>query len=147
MVAFLLLVVTWTIAEIFVLVKVAEAIGVPLTLLLLIAGWPLGVWALRSQGRAAWRRFVIALGEGRPPGREAIDGALVLVGGTLLIIPGLISDAIGILALLPPTRALMRGLLVRFARSRVVFQAARFGRPAYDVDSTARDLDQPQLKG
>jgi UPF0716 protein FxsA len=141
----LLLAVCWPIAEIFVAIKVADAIGVLLTLLLLFAGWPLGRWALRSQGRAAWRRLNAAVQAGRPPGREALDGALVVAGGVLLMIPGFISDALGVLALLPPCRALTRRVLMRLIKSRLVVRASRFARVSYDVDSTARDLEQPQL--
>jgi UPF0716 protein FxsA len=143
---FALVIVCWLVAEVFVVIKVAEAIGVLLTLVLLIAGWPIGIWALRSQGRAAWRRLTVAVSEGRPPAREVADGALVLLGGTLLIIPGFITDALGICALLPPTRALLRRMLIRNFRSRVVVRTAGLGRQPYDVESTATDLDQPRLQ-
>jgi len=71
----------------------------------------------------------------------------VLIGGGLLIVPGFITDAMGILLLLPPIRALARLGIVRNFRSRLVVQATQFNRepPAYDVDSTASDLDQPKL--
>src|SRR5437588_5500220 len=134
-----LLLLLWPIAEAFVAIKVADAIGILDTLLLLIASWPVGTWALRSQGRAAWRRLGDAVAAGRPPGREVLDGALVLIGGVLLIVPGFITDAIGICLLLPPTRFLLRGALARNLHSRVVLQATSVGRPPqpYDVDSTA----------
>jgi UPF0716 protein FxsA len=72
---------------------------------------------------------------------------LVLLGGLLLIVPGFISDVLGVLALLPPTRALMRRGLARNLQSRLVVQATRFTGASgpYDVDSTATDVDQPQL--
>ncbi len=142
----LLFLILWPIAELFVMIKVAEAIGIPLTIVLLIAGWPIGILVLRSQGRAAWRRLNVAVSERRPPAREVADGALVLFGGTLLMIPGFITDVVGISALFPPTRALMRRLLIRNFRSRVVTRVAGFGRQPYDVDSTAKDLDQPRLQ-
>jgi UPF0716 protein FxsA len=77
------------------------------------------------------------------------DGALVLFGGGLLIVPGFITDAIGLLLLAPPTRALARTGIVRNFQSRVMVQATRFGRQpsSYDVDSTASDIDQSQLHG
>jgi UPF0716 protein FxsA len=146
--AALLLFILWPLAELIVIVKVAEAIGVLLTLALLIAGWPLGMWAIRSQGRSVWRRMAIAVNEGRVPGREVLDGALVLIGGTLLMIPGFITDVVGILLLTPPVRIPLRRLLARNMRSSVVTQTVRFttrGRE-YDVDSTASDIDQPQLR-
>jgi UPF0716 protein FxsA len=144
---FLLFVVCWIAAELFVAIEVAHAIGVLATVVLLLLTWPLGSWLLRSRGRAAWRRLGAAVSAGRSPGREVLDGALVVLGGVLLIIPGFISDALGLLALLPPTRALMRRQLARHLQSRLVIRATRYAgdpRP-YDVDSTASDIDQPQL--
>ena len=102
----LVLLLLWPIAEVFVVIQVAEAIGVLLTLALLIATWPIGMWALRSQGRVVWRRFAVAVAEGRPPGREVVDGAFVLLGGGLLLVPGFLTDIPGVLLLFPPTRAL-----------------------------------------
>lgn len=143
--AFLLLLL-WPLAEVFVAVKVAEAIGVLYTLLLLIAGWPLGSWALRTQGSAAWRRLTAAVAAGRAPAQEAIDGVLVFGGGVLLLIPGFLTDVLALLFLLPPTRALMRRGPLRRWQDRLVVGAARATTRPYDVDSTARDIDQPQLR-
>ena len=143
----LLAFVLWAALELFVAIKVADAIGVLATVVLLLLSWPLGSWALRSRGRAAWRRLGEAVSAGRSPGREVLDGALVLIGGVLLIVPGFLSDVLGALALLPPTRTLLRRLLARNLQSRFVVSAAQFtgaSRP-YDVDSTATDVDQPQL--
>ncbi len=69
--------------------------------------------------------------------------------GLLLIVPGFLSDVLGAIALLPPTRALLRGQLARHVQSRFVVQATRFAGASgpYDVDSTATDVDQPQLHG
>lgn len=144
---FVLVFVIWVVAEVFVAIQVAHAIGALATVLLILLSWPIGWWALRSQGRAAWLRLGAAVSEGRSPGREVLDGVLVLLGGLLLIVPGFLSDALGVLALLPPTRALMRRALARNLQSRLVVQATRVtgaSRP-YDVDSTATDVDQPQL--
>jgi UPF0716 protein FxsA len=144
----LLLLICWPVAEVFVAIELADAIGVLAMLLLLIASWPIGTWALRSRGRAAWRRLGEAVAARRPPGREVLDGALTLLGGLLMIVPGFITDALGALLLLPPTRALMRRVLVRNLQSRVVVRATGFTRGAtpYDVDSTATDVDQPRLR-
>ena len=86
---------------------------------------------------------------GRSPGREVLDGALILIGGLLLIVPGFLSDLLAAVALLPPTRSLVRGQLARHLQSRFVVGATRFagGSGPYDVDSTATDVDQPQLHG
>jgi UPF0716 protein FxsA len=142
----LLLLILWPAIEIFVAIQVAHAIGVLWTVLLLAAGWPLGSWALRSEGRAAWRRLSEAVALGRPPGREVLDGALVMAGGALLIVPGFVTDLVGLFLLLSPTRALMRGVLVRNLQSRLLRRAtgAR-STPESDVDSTATDVGQPRL--
>jgi UPF0716 protein FxsA len=144
---FLLLLICWPIAEIFVAIEAAQAIGVLLTVLLLVISWPLGVWLVRAEGRAAWRRLSAAVSAGRPPAREVLDGALVMAGGALLIVPGFITDVLGLLLLLPPTRSLARRGIVRNFHSRLVVRATRFsGRPSpYDVDSTATDINSTQL--
>jgi len=143
----IVLLIVWPLAELFVAILVANVIGVPLTVLALIAGWPLGAWLMRAEGRAAWRRLAGAVAAGRPPGGEVVDGALILAGGALLIIPGFITDVVG-LVLLAPTRALVRASIERNVRGRMVVAVTRFGRRprgAYDADATASDLDRPRL--
>src|SRR5215207_2635731 len=153
------------IVELYVLIQIGQAIGILPTIALLILDSVLGAALMRSQGRAAWRRFNLALAEGRVPGREVIDGVLVIFGGALLLTPGFLSDFLGLFLLLPPTRALVRGVLVRRFGARLVASAAQgaqtrvfgfggrpgagpgsagAGRGAYDddvVDSSAREVD------
>ncbi len=121
------------IAELYVLIQIGQAIGVLPTIALLILDSILGAALMRQQGRAAWMRFNRALQEGRVPGREVIDGVLVIFGGALLLTPGFLSDILGLLLLLPPTRAVVRGVLVRRFGGRLVASATsgaqmRFGR-------------------
>jgi UPF0716 protein FxsA len=116
----ILLFIAVPIAEIYVIIQVGEAIGALPTIAILVADSVLGSWLLRSQGRAAWRRFNLAVAEGRPPGREVLDGVLIVFGGALLITPGFITDVLGVVLLLPPTRAAIRALIVRNFRSRLV---------------------------
>src|SRR4051812_22356805 len=125
------------IAELYVIIQVGEAIGVWWTILLLIADSVLGSMLMRSQGRAAWRRFNAAVAEGRVPGREVLDGVLVIFGGALLLTPGFLTDVFGLLFLIPPTRALVRGLLVRRAGLRVMGSVRRPRSRSHDVDGTA----------
>jgi UPF0716 protein FxsA len=145
------------IVELYVIIQVGQAIGALWTIAILIADSLLGSALLRSQGRAAWRRFRVAVAEGRPPAREVIDGALIIFGGAFLITPGFVTDVIGVLLLLPPTRAAFRALLVRRFRSRLVVSLAGAGAGAgrarrdprarhdYDVEGTARESDQERL--
>src|SRR3954453_13889150 len=109
----ILLFIVVPIVEIYVIIQVGEAIGALPTITLLIADSILGSMLMRSQGRAAWRRFQQALLAGRVPAREVLDGVLVVFGGAFLLTPGLVTDIFGVLMLLPPTRALIRRLLVR----------------------------------
>jgi UPF0716 protein FxsA len=104
-------------AELYVIVQVAGQIGIWWTVVLLFADSILGTILMRSQGRAAWRRFNEATAEGRIPGREVADGALIILGGAFLLTPGFLTDIIGFLLLIPPTRALFRRSVVGlFAR-------------------------------
>jgi UPF0716 protein FxsA len=95
-----------------------------------------------------WRRLADGIATGRPPARDVLDGALVLIGGVLFILPGFVSDVFGALLLLPPSRAGLRRLLVRNFQGRFVKQMAGFptGSPSYDVDATATDVEQPRLR-
>jgi UPF0716 protein FxsA len=107
------------IAEIYVIIKVGEAIGLLPTVALLLADAVLGSMLLRHQGRAAWIRFNRALAEGRLPHKEVFDGVLVIMGGALLLTPGFLTDILGLILLIPPTRALVRGISGRFVRRRL----------------------------
>jgi UPF0716 protein FxsA len=134
-------------AELYVILKVGDAIGAVWTILLLAADSVLGSLLLRAQGRSVWRRFNTALAEGKMPHREVIDGVLVIFGGAFLITPGFITDIVGLLLLLPPTRALIRSQVVRRLGRRVAIGVTtRPGRRPprdYDVEGTAREYDDP----
>jgi UPF0716 protein FxsA len=131
--------------ELYVILKVGDAIGAVWTILLLAADSVLGSLLLRSQGRSVWRRFNNALAEGKMPHREVLDGVLVIFGGAFLITPGFVTDFFGLLLLLPPTRAVIRSSVVRRLGRRVaVGVTTRPGRPRprdFDVEGTAREYD------
>lgn len=118
-------------AELYVIITVGQAIGVWPTVAILAADSVLGALLLRHQGRTAWRQFTQALDERRVPGREVLNGVLVIFGGAFLITPGFITDVLGLLLLIPPTRAAIRGVLVTIGRRRfglrVVLGARRAG--------------------
>jgi UPF0716 protein FxsA len=112
------------IAELYVIIQIGQEIGIPATIALLILDSVLGAALMRSQSRAAWMRFNRALAEGRVPGREVIDGTLVIFGGALLLTPGFLSDILGLILLLPPTRAIVRRVLVARVGGRLMSSAA-----------------------
>ena len=133
-------------AELYVILKVGDAIGVVPTIALLALDSVLGSLLLRSQGRSVWRRFNTALAEGKMPHREVMDGVLVIFGAAFLITPGFITDIIGLLLLVSPTRALIRSRVVRRLgrRVRVGGGGGRFRPRDYDVEGTAREYgDEP----
>jgi UPF0716 protein FxsA len=113
------------IVEIYVIIQVGQAIGAWWTLLLLVLDSILGSWLIRHEGSRAWRSLREALDRGRMPAREIADGALILIGGTLMLAPGFVTDAFGILLILPFTRPLFRRLLTGVVASRLVV----FGAP------------------
>lgn len=97
--------------EIWIIVSVGQVIGPWWTILLLLAMVVLGAWLVRREGARAWRALTDALASGRPPTRELADAALILVGGTLLITPGFLTDIVGLLLIAPLTRPTARRLL------------------------------------
>jgi len=135
------------IVELAVIIQIGQLIGVWWTIALLIADSILGSLLMRHQGRAAWRRFQTSIAEGRVPARETIDGALVIFGGALLLTPGFVTDIFGLLFLLPPTRAVIRRVLVaRFAGRMMSGMTGgsigrRPSRRDYDVEGTAHDVE------
>jgi UPF0716 protein FxsA len=126
-------------AELYVILKVGDAIGAVWTILLLAADSVLGSLLLRAQGRSVWRRFNDALAVGRMPHREVMDGVLVIFGGAFLITPGFITDIVGLILLIPPTRALVRRVLVRRLGRRVEVRTRQRG----DVEGSATEYDVP----
>lgn len=140
------------IAELYVIVQVGQWIGLWPTLALLLADAILGSLLLRQQGRGAWRRFNEALAQRRFPGKEVADGVLIVIGGTLLLTPGFLTDIFGLLLLIPPTRAIARRVLRRLTIGR--FTVVGFpGGPGpfdrrddtspnrrYDYDATAEEV-------
>jgi UPF0716 protein FxsA len=152
------LLVLWPLAELFVIIELSDAIGFLWVLLLLIVSWPIGWRLIRYEGRLALNRLRDALIAGQAPTAAVVDSALVLVGAVLLLVPGFITDTIGVLLLLP-TRALARRAVLRNRRSAWLNRAVNFvnwnssrfpggGRDprAYDAESTAADVDEPQLE-
>jgi UPF0716 protein FxsA len=145
LVALVVLFIVLPIAEIALLVQVGQGIGLPLTIALLIADSIIGSLLLRSQGRAVWRRFQATMQAGRMPHREVQDGVLVIFGGALLITPGFLTDILGLLLLIPPTRAVVRRFtmraLTRRAVRRVSDRPARQERGVWDVEGTATEVE------
>jgi UPF0716 protein FxsA len=116
----LVLFVVVPIVEIWVIVQVGQAIGIVPTLVLLLADAVLGTWLFRREGRRAWVALREAIAAHRVPAKEVADGALVVLGGAFLLTPGFVTDVVGVLCLLPPTRAVLRRALTGLVRARLI---------------------------
>jgi len=138
------------IIEIAVLIAVGQQIGLALTLLLMLGTSALGAWLLRHEGGRAWRAFQDDLAAGHPPGVTATDGLLVLIGGIFMLVPGFVSDIVGLLFIVPPTRRIARAFVLRTFTGRISPAAAtslfgprrvrvRYGRP--QTTSSQRESD------
>jgi UPF0716 protein FxsA len=134
------------IAELAVVIQVGQQIGVLWTVALLVVDSIIGSLLMRSQGRTAWRRFNETLAAGKVPAREVLDGSLVVFGGLLLLTPGFITDFLGVLLLIPPTRAVVRAVLARRLTDRMVASMTA-PRPRGDdvVEGTAVDIEGDRL--
>jgi UPF0716 protein FxsA len=146
---FVILFIAVPVIELWLILQVGDMIGVMPTILLLLLDSLLGAWLVKSQGGAVWRNFRAAVDAGRIPANEAVDGFLVILGGTLLLVPGFLSDIVGILLIAPPSRKLLRGRVVKFGmgRTRATFMGATFNGQSVADDTGMRDFahsDQPR---
>jgi len=109
------------IAEIAVIIKIGSLLGIGETIALLLLVSVCGAWLVKHQGLGVLRRIREQMNLGRVPGAELVDGALILVAGVLLLTPGFITDAAGLLLLVPPVRTGIR----RLTRRRLARQVTR----------------------
>jgi len=108
------------VAEIALIVAVGSVIGGWQTLALLLAESALGAYLVKHEGRRSWQALKVALNTGQMPGRELADAALILIGGTLLLTPGFLTDLVGFFFILPFTRPITRRWLQRVGERRLV---------------------------
>jgi UPF0716 protein FxsA len=129
--------------DLWVLLAIGRALGFWPTLALVVATGVAGAWLAKAEGRRVldgWRR---ALREGRVPDEGVLSGALVLVGGVLLVSPGVLTDVVGLALLFPPTRRLaaagVRRYLARKVREGRV-RVVTFGREPWGRGGPADDV-------
>lgn len=113
-----LLILVMPFLELYVILQVGHAIGVLNTIGLLLAISALGAWLVKREGFGVLRRVQERVAVGAVPGRELVDGVLIVFAGALLITPGFLTDVVGVLLLLPPVRAVLRGMTIRSLRRR-----------------------------
>jgi UPF0716 protein FxsA len=105
--------------ELGLLIQVNSLIGFGPTIGLIIATGVAGSYLARREGVHTWQRLNERLNTGDLPGKELVDGVIILVAGALLVTPGVLTDVVGFLGLLPPTRALIRKVLMRRFKSKM----------------------------
>ena len=101
------------IIELMILIDLGSSIGLAPTLGVVILTGALGAWAARTQGFYVVSRIQAEMAGGKLPGAEMVEGAMVLVGGVLLLTPGLLTDAAGFALMVPAVRAVVRGWLMK----------------------------------
>jgi UPF0716 protein FxsA len=151
---FVFVLIVLAVLEVFAFIEVGHAIGWLLAVVLLLGTSVFGARMLFVQGRLAVQRVSLALSERRAPGHAAIDAALGFLGGMLLLVPGFVTDLLGILLLFPLTQRLTRRWMSRHYAGRVMNFVAmaggrfvpndRGGRPT-DVESTVVEEDPNQI--
>lgn len=122
----------YLIIEVVAVWAVASVVGALWTILLLLAGAIVGSWLARREGGKAMRAVMAAAQAGRSGHQEITDGMLVALGGVLIFLPGFVTDVLGLLAMVPPTRTMLRrAWLRRLERSA---GSMRHGRRVVVVD-------------
>ena len=108
----LLLLIIIPFVELCLLLLLGELTEWYVPILFIIGSGLLGTWLTRTQGLTVYRRIQNELAAGRMPTDSMIDGVMIFVAGVLLVMPGVLSDILGISAMIPPVRAFYRRQLV-----------------------------------
>jgi len=114
------------IVELYVMVQVAGVIGALPTVVLVVALSLGGAWLMKVEGLGVLRRMQRQLNAGEMPTTGAVNGVLIVTGGLLMLVPGFVTGAIGLLLLLPPVRALLRSVVISRVQRRIDRGSARF---------------------
>ncbi|WP_439939563.1 FxsA family protein [Nocardia sp. N13] len=131
--------------EIWAILQVGQLVGPWWTIVLLVLDSLVGAWLIKREGGRAWQALRQALQNGRMPARELADGALILIGGTLMLSPGFVLDVAGILLILPFTRPVARRLLTSVVERRLlVVPGAGWGQ---DADRPGPGPEGPVVRG
>jgi UPF0716 protein FxsA len=127
--------------ELSLLLRIGEWLGLGATIALVVVTGVLGGWLARREGGRTWRRVHEDLAAGRMPGDELLQALLVFVAGLLLVTPGVVTDAVGLLLLFRPTREIAtRRIRERFAAQ---VQVRTMGFPGGVEGFGQPDADRP----
>ncbi|MEM7385817.1 MAG: FxsA family protein [Verrucomicrobiota bacterium] len=115
----LLLFIVVPVLELILFLTLGKQIGIPLTILIILITAVLGAWLTKKEGLRALNRFQKAMGEGRLPHEEVLDGMMILVAGAVLLTPGFLTDTVGFLLLTPPVRDLLKKHFGQHLKTRI----------------------------
>lgn len=121
--------VTFPLIELILILMIGQRIGVGATLAVILLTGIIGVYLARTQGLKALARYQEAIQQGKIPHEAIIDSLLILVAGVLLVIPSFLADGLGVLLLLPPVRALIRGYLKKSIQEKITVAQQDMGMP------------------
>ncbi|MFJ7990995.1 FxsA family protein [Peribacillus frigoritolerans] len=116
---FLMFIIAMPVVEIIVLLLSGNLIGFWPTLFLIAATGLIGAYLAKRQGIETWKKAQEQIRYGMMPGNEIIDGICIFIGAALLLSPGLISDIMGLILVFPPTRNLLKPIVIRFIMNRM----------------------------
>ena len=145
--------------ELALLVRIGGMIGLWNTMLIVVGTGLLGSYLARREGFSVWGRVNAKIVSGQIPGEELLDGAIILVSAALLVTPGVVTDIVGFMGLLPPTRAVIKrilrkrfsqGAMSRRVGARVSFGGGGFqaGQPfPFGSDAPRRARDENDISG
>lgn len=119
-------------AEIYALIKIGSWLGVLPTITLLLFVSAAGAFVVKREGLRVWKRMQQQISAGNMPSKEILDGVCLLLAGLLLVVPGFVTDAVGLVLLLPPFRVVVRKLLQRRSGKKIQVVATYGGRIVND---------------
>ena len=132
--------------ELYLLIQLGQLIGGLNTFFVIVATGLLGSYMAKTQGLAAWRALNTKLSSGQMPGKELMDGAIILVAGTLLITPGVLTDVVGFLGLIPVSRSFLRTAVSKLFKTGMPLtgQMRFYSASGSSVDRETNEESTPQ---
>ncbi|MCC6491501.1 MAG: FxsA family protein [Pirellulales bacterium] len=123
-----LLLLVYVAAEMATLIVLGRRLGVLPTILLVLGGGVVGMWIARQQGLRAALKAQDRMAQGVVPSKEMSDGLLITLAAVLFILPGVLTDVLGLALLFPPTRAVLRHAVVSHFTRNSTLGRMGFGR-------------------
>jgi len=139
---FFLLFLLVPLVELYVLIEVGSVIGALPTILLTIVTAIVGAGLMRHQGVSTMQKAQLNMAQGQVPAVEMMEGVFIFLGGLMLLIPGLITDAMGFLLLIPPIRQVLAKKLIAQRQA----QYAQYKGQVYETEWTERSSDGQSIQ-